>query len=66
MPANDRRLKCLTIGNVLFWEPAHWIMQTPQFAKLKQRAERASTTDELWARTLGALSGPRAERGQDE
>jgi proline iminopeptidase len=24
----------------LFWEPAHWIMQTRQFANLKRRAER--------------------------
>jgi hypothetical protein len=28
------------IANVLFWEPAHWIMQTRQFANLKRRAER--------------------------
>jgi proline iminopeptidase len=28
------------IANVLLWEPAHWIMQTRQFANLKQRAER--------------------------
>ena len=25
--------------NFLFWEPAHWIMQTRQFANLKRRAE---------------------------
>jgi hypothetical protein len=24
----------------IFWEPAHWIMQTRQFANLKRRAER--------------------------
>jgi hypothetical protein len=30
----------LAIGNVIFWEPAHWIMQTRQFANLKRRAER--------------------------
>jgi hypothetical protein len=29
-----------TIANVLFWEPAHWIMQTRQFAGLRRRAER--------------------------
>jgi len=28
------------IAEFLFWEPAHWIMQTRQFANLKRRAER--------------------------
>lgn len=28
------------VANWLFWEPAHWIMQTRQFANLKRRAER--------------------------
>jgi proline iminopeptidase len=28
------------IADLLFWEPAHWIMQTRQFANLKRRAER--------------------------
>lgn len=28
------------IGQLIFWEPAHWIMQTRQFANLKRRAER--------------------------
>jgi hypothetical protein len=28
-----------TIGNFVFWEPAHWIMQTRQFANMKRRAE---------------------------
>lgn len=28
------------ISDALFWEPAHWIMQTRQFANLKRRAER--------------------------
>jgi hypothetical protein len=27
------------IADLLFWEPAHWIMQTRQFTNLKQRAE---------------------------
>lgn len=31
----------LAVGNFLFWEPAHWIMQLRQFANLKQRAERS-------------------------
>lgn len=29
------------LAGFLFWEPAHWIMQTRQFANLKRRAERA-------------------------
>lgn len=29
-----------TIADRLFWEPAHWLMQTRQFANLKRRAER--------------------------
>lgn len=28
--------------NRLFWEPAHWIMQTRQFAQLRRRAETVS------------------------
>jgi hypothetical protein len=28
------------IADLLFWEPAHWTMQTRQFANLKRRAER--------------------------
>jgi proline iminopeptidase len=32
-----------TISDLLFWEPAHWIMQTRQFTNLKQRAERPSS-----------------------
>jgi proline iminopeptidase len=28
------------IADLLFWEPAHWVMQTRQFANLKLRAER--------------------------
>ena len=27
------------IQNYIFWEPAHWIMQTRQFANLKRRVE---------------------------
>jgi hypothetical protein len=29
------------IQDFVFWEPAHWIMQTRQFADLKRRAERS-------------------------
>jgi hypothetical protein len=29
----------LQAANVVFWEPAHWVMQTRQLANLKQRAE---------------------------
>jgi hypothetical protein len=28
------------LGNIVFWEPAHVVMQTRQFANLKRRAER--------------------------
>jgi hypothetical protein len=28
------------VGDFLFWEPAHWIMQTRQLANLKRRAEQ--------------------------
>ena len=28
------------IADPLFWEPAHWVMQTRQFGNLKRRAER--------------------------
>lgn len=31
-----------TIADLLFWEPAHWIMQTRQFTNLKWRAECGS------------------------
>ena len=27
------------LANRLFWEPAHWVMQTKQFAELRRRAE---------------------------
>ena len=30
-----------TIQNLLFWEPAHWIMQLRQFQNLKRRAKRS-------------------------
>jgi proline iminopeptidase len=30
------------IGDWLFWEPAHWIMQARQFSNLKRRAERSA------------------------
>jgi hypothetical protein len=28
-----------TVANLLFWEPAHWVMQVRQFANLKRRVE---------------------------
>jgi proline iminopeptidase len=37
--AAARPTPATAIGNLLFWEPAHWIMQTRQFRRLKQRAE---------------------------
>lgn len=30
----------MALGNFLFWEPAHWIMQQRQFTNLRRRAER--------------------------
>jgi len=30
------------IGELLFWEPAHWLMQTRQLTNLKRRAERST------------------------
>ena len=30
------------VGDLLFWEPAHWLMQTRQFANLKRRAEHTA------------------------
>lgn len=32
----------IALGNVAFWEPAHWIMQTRQFAGLRARAGAAA------------------------
>lgn len=32
----------LAIADVLFWEPAHWIMQRRQFTNLGRRAERTA------------------------
>jgi hypothetical protein len=29
----------ITLANRLFLEPAHWVMQTKQFAELRRRAE---------------------------
>ena len=37
MPASIRG----SLGNFIFWEPAHWIMRKRQFANLKRRAEQA-------------------------
>ena len=33
------------IAELLFWEPAHWVMQTRQFANLKRRAESRQSDD---------------------
>lgn len=44
------------LANWLFWEPAHWIMQTRQFANLKRRAEwtRPTAASEAVAATPAA------------
>ena len=36
----ERPRALAALQNFLFWEPAHWIMQTRQFANLKRRAEQ--------------------------
>jgi hypothetical protein len=38
--ASARPRAVQAIVAVMFWEPAHWIMQARQFANLKRRAER--------------------------
>jgi hypothetical protein len=40
--AADHPHALVALQNFLFWEPAHWLMQTRQFANLKRRAERAA------------------------
>ncbi len=40
--AATRRGLLQSVADVVFWEPAHWIMQTRQFINLKRRAERRS------------------------
>ena len=39
--ASSRPRPLTAVGDFLFWEPAHWIMQTRQFTNLKRRVERA-------------------------
>jgi proline iminopeptidase len=43
--ARPRLLQAL--ADRLFWEPAHWIMQTRQFINLKRRAERLGGPDSM-------------------
>jgi proline iminopeptidase len=38
--AAQRPRALLAIADLLFWEPAHWIMQRRQFANLRRRTER--------------------------
>jgi proline iminopeptidase len=38
--AATRPSTVVALGNLLFWEPAHWIMQQRQFTNLRRRAER--------------------------
>jgi len=40
--ASSRPRRLTAIADFLFWEPAHWIMQTRQFRNLKRRAELSS------------------------
>jgi hypothetical protein len=37
--ASSRPRPLTAIGDLVFWEPAHWIMQTRQFANLRRRVE---------------------------
>ena len=39
--ASSRPRALTAIGEFMFWEPAHWIMQARQFANLTRRAERS-------------------------
>jgi hypothetical protein len=45
------------LANWLFWDPAHWVMQTRQFAGLRRRAQAAS---ELPARAPSSDAGATA------
>jgi hypothetical protein len=47
------------IGDLLFWEPAHWIMQIRQLANLKARAEGATRI----ARDVPELAGDMSPAG---
>ena len=40
--ACSRPRSLTAIGDFLFWEPAHWVMQSRQFTNLKRRVERAA------------------------
>ena len=42
----------------MFWEPVHWLMQTRQFANLRQRTERGreAPTDTLAMATAVAAA----------
>jgi hypothetical protein len=48
--ASARPRALAKIADLVFWEPAHWIMQTRQFANLKTRAERGPVPDAERAR----------------
>lgn len=41
--ASARPRLAQAILDLLFWEPAHWIMQTRQFTNLKRRVESGSS-----------------------
>jgi hypothetical protein len=53
--ARPRLLKAF--GDLIFWEPAHWIMQTRQFANLKRRGERDSDAGDDRMVKSSALAG---------
>jgi hypothetical protein len=51
----------LAIGDFLFWEPAHWIMQRRQFANLKRRVEAPSPSAFTEGQDAGALALDQAD-----
>jgi hypothetical protein len=55
--AAGRPKPLLEVANALFWEPAHWVMQTRQFANLKRRVEFEKARDsDLVDISAGALA----------
>ncbi|MDN3027193.1 hypothetical protein [Streptomyces sp. S.PB5] len=41
--AAARPVLAVPLGNLVVWEPAHWLMQTRQFRQLKRRVEQGAT-----------------------
>jgi proline iminopeptidase len=43
--AAARPVLVAAIGNLVVWEPVHWLMQTRQFRQLKRRVEQSAAAD---------------------